>query len=212
MNTTLLIIVTLMLVILIFYHNELRDTFINRPQIISSYPNWPQATKLLNDTNNSMLDFMKYVKKKYHINETDEERLIHGGDYNLMKDPDYVYFVELLIKFNPEVMYENDPNQGGITYTINKGDKMMICLRSADNPNQLVDKNTLIFVILHECTHEALYDVLQHPRKFWQYFKRLLGDAVQASIYNPIDYSKYPVMYCGLNINYNPLYDKDLSE
>ena len=94
---------------------------------------------------------------------------------------------------------------GDTSYTIDKGSILSLCLRTGSG--DLHDFETLKFVFLHELTHIAA-NVYQHPDKFWKMFKVLLHEAEQAGLYSPIDYSRYPVKYCGkLDISYNPYYD-----
>ena len=39
-------------------------------------------------------------------------------------------------------------------------------------------------------------------------FRFLLKEAVNIEIYNPVDYSKHPQQYCGMEITDNPYFDK----
>jgi hypothetical protein len=117
----------------------------------------------------------------------------------------------LLDNYNPDVIYENDPARSRETaYTVNKGDALYVCLRDRGRPEALVDYDTLLFVYLHELSHIAAHDVWGHGEKFWETFKFVLEEAVVAGVYRPVDYSKKPTVYCGLDITYNPLFDQRL--
>ena len=115
----------------------------------------------------------------------------------------------LLSRFNPNNITENDPTEmkNGVTsYTINKGEKIVVCLRQRNN--EFVNINTLMYVIIHELGHICDLTSEQHDEKFWQNFEWLLENAVNIGIYNYIDYSKEEEPYCGMNITSNVLDDK----
>tara|TARA_B110000261_G_C13056655_1_gene346433 strand:- start:509 stop:1111 length:603 start_codon:yes stop_codon:yes gene_type:complete len=115
----------------------------------------------------------------------------------------------LLSRFNPDNITENDPTEmkkGVTSYTINKGEKIVVCLRQRNN--EFVNLNTLMYVIIHELGHICDLTSQQHDEKFWENFEWLLENAVNIGIYNYIDYSKDEEPYCGMNITSNVLDDK----
>ena len=115
----------------------------------------------------------------------------------------------LLSRFNPENITENDPQEmkSGVTsYTVNKGEKIVVCLRQRNN--NFVEINTLMYVIIHELAHICDITSEQHDEKFWNNFEWLLEHAVNIGIYNYVDYSKDQEPYCGMNITSNVLDDQ----
>jgi predicted metal-dependent hydrolase len=107
----------------------------------------------------------------------------------------------LLSRFNPNNITENDPQEmkSGVTsYTVNKGEKIVVCLRQRNN--NFVEINTLMYVIIHELAHICDLTSQQHDEKFWNNFEWLLEHAVNIGIYNYVDYSKDQEPYCGMNI------------
>lgn len=115
----------------------------------------------------------------------------------------------LLSRFNPENITENDPQEmkSGVTsYTVNKGEKIVVCLRQRNN--NFVEINTLMYVIIHELAHICDLTSEQHDEKFWNNFEWLLEHAVNIGIYNYVDYSKDQEPYCGMNITSNVLDDQ----
>ena len=46
-----------------------------------------------------------------------------------------------------------------------------------------------------------------HGDEFWNIFKQILVEATESNIYEPVDYTKAPVNYCGLVVSHNPYYD-----
>lgn len=118
---------------------------------------------------------------------------------------------QLFERFQRDQIYEISPkNTAGLTsYTENKGDQLVLCLREKFPRNgeyQLHDHNTMMFVVCHELTH-IMNDEWGHEEEFWELFKVVLENAVEIGIYTPVDYRNNPINYCGLVLNYSPLYD-----
>jgi hypothetical protein len=182
--------------------------------VVGEYNNSPQAAELLSRTNSQMIEFLRYLKKKYHIDETEDYIHSHMDTHNaILNAPNDTYNIvdALLNNYNPDVFFENHPRSPDTSYTINKGQAMYICLRRKDNPMQLVDPNILMFVMLHEMAHIANYRGWGHEADFWEVFKFILHEAYQAGLYTPVDYSKYPINYCGLNVTYSPYFNPDIT-
>jgi len=112
-------------------------------------------------------------------------------------------------RFNPDAIMENTVTSGDTSYSENKGEKIVLCLRDKKSPPDypLVDLNTVMFVTLHEMAHlmTAELDAHKHTRVFWSNFRRLLEDASRLGIYSPVNYSRSPVEYCGMMITDSPL-------
>ena len=69
-----------------------------------------------------------------------------------------------------------------------------------DGTNHLVDKNTLLYVTIHELAHIMTKSV-GHTKEFWDNFKYLLEEAITNGIYQPKDYQHNPKQYCVIVIN-----------
>ena len=201
--------------------------------MIESYENYRDAAKLLSSIHERTMEFLRHLRKKYHVGETedqvrqcraripdhcveksDECPLVKGSTWHgPARTEDVQNMVEALLKnYNPEVFYENDPAQSNETsYTVNKGEAMYICLRKKSDPRQFENEETIFFVMLHECAHIANYNGWGHDTRFWTIFKFLLQEAVEAGVYHPIDYAKYPQPYCSIEVYYQPLYDDGLA-
>lgn len=125
----------------------------------------------------------------------------------------------LLKLYNPDNLAENSPRDpgGDTSYTIDKGAVLALCLRrkgAGGGPpgagHGLHDMETLTFVTLHELTHIAIRDV-DHPKAFWVAFKFILEEARAARILRGVDYGRRPAVYCGMDIDYSPLFDRDVA-
>lgn len=108
--------------------------------------------------------------------------------------------------FNPKKITEILPTSEFTAYSENKGEKIAFCLDTEkNNKGRLIDLNTLTFVAIHELSHVATKSV-GHTPEFWANFKFLLQEAEKINIYKPVDYSKNPKKYCGMEINDNPYF------
>lgn len=189
--------------------------------VSSAFSNSDAAAKLMSDTHSKIIVFLRYLKYKYHIDEADD---VHDGlvedtreitHSSAIHSPNDTYNIidHLLDNYNPDVIYENDPRWSTDTsYTIDKGASMYVCLRDKQNPNQLVDPDIFMFVMLHEMSHIANYNGWGHEEDFWTVFKFILHEAVLSGIYKPVNYAISPVTYCGLKVDYSPLYNTSLRD
>ena len=135
------------------------------------------------------------------------KKLKHLVEYCKEKYPDRKNIIRLAKGYNPDNIVETLPTSKYTAYSLNKGEKLAFCLDTKKNGGKLIDDNTLIFVAIHELAHIATKSV-GHTDEFWNNFKFLLEEAVNIKIYNPVDYSKHPEKYCGMEITDNPYFDK----
>jgi hypothetical protein len=110
----------------------------------------------------------------------------------------------LLERYNPDNMVENDIKADSTSYSENKGEKIVVCLRDKAPPYKLVDVNTVMFVVLHEMAH-LMTTSIGHTPEFWTNFRRILQDGVAAGVYQEVNYDKFPTQYCGMTINSTPI-------
>ena len=122
------------------------------------------------------------------------------------KYPDQENVKRLIKNYNPKKIYETLPTSEYTAYSENKGEKLAFCLDTEKNSQgRLIDLNTLTFVAIHEVAHIATKSI-GHTKEFWDNFKLLLEVAVEENIYKPVNYSKTPKRYCGMDITDNPYY------
>ena len=136
--------------------------------------------EVLSKLNNSILLIIQTLKNNYP-NET---------KYNSLYDT-----------YNAESLSEN-LDKDYTAYSLNKGQEISVCLIDEHN-NIIDDHNTLLFVIIHELAH-IITPELGHTPLFWNNMSSLLKVSIDNNIYNYVDYSKNPVMYCGVLINRTP--------
>jgi hypothetical protein len=111
----------------------------------------------------------------------------------------------LISRFNPDSFQENDLLADSTSYSENKGEKIVVCLRDkTKHPYPLVSENTIMFVMIHECAHLMTVST-GHTPEFWTNFRKLLQDCIKLGVYQQENYTKNPVDYCGMTISDSPL-------
>ena len=108
---------------------------------------------------------------------------------------------DLQKNYDPHSLSETIDGAKYTSYSVNKGEKISISIRSKDNV--MIDDNTILFVVIHELAH-VLTEEVGHTPLFWDNMKFLLENAERMGIYKPINYEKEPVQYCGMEINTTP--------
>lgn len=109
--------------------------------------------------------------------------------------------IKLKKNFNPNVLKEGIDDPKYTTYTVNKGEEIVLCLRTN---GQLVDLNVLTFVCIHELSHIG-NETIGHDEPFWEFFRELLLEAINIGVYTNYDYKTQNVQYCGMTITDSPL-------
>jgi hypothetical protein len=113
--------------------------------------------------------------------------------------------VSRLVKGTSNIKIEEAPNDDGSSYTINKGEMMALCLRHKKDDHPFHDYNTLQFVMIHELSHIASLSE-GHNQEFINNFRFLLREAKLLGYYEPINYTKNPINYCGVKVTNNPYF------
>jgi len=122
-------------------------------------------------------------------------------DASAMADPRIKIMVS---RFNPNNFTENDLDVDTTSYSENKGEKIVVCIRDKAPPYRFVEENTVMFVLLHEMAH-LMSTTVGHTPEFWANFKRILHDAVHCGIYTTVNYTRTPTAYCGMTITDSPI-------
>lgn len=123
-------------------------------------------------------------------------------DVNYKQDEPYQ---RMISRFNPDSLEENDISASSTSYSENKGEKIVVCLRDKTaEPYPLVEENTVMFVLIHEMAHLMTVSI-GHTPEFWTNFRKLLHECIQLGVYQSTNYAKNPVEYCGMTIRDSPL-------
>jgi len=106
--------------------------------------------------------------------------------------------------FNPDAFSETTPDAKYTSYSVNKGEKIVFCLRDKKEGEKLVKENIMTFVSIHELAH-LMTKSIGHEPDFWANFKLLLKVSIDNGLYKNIDFNSTPKPYCGINITDTPL-------
>jgi hypothetical protein len=140
-----------------------------------------EAANLIAKIREKLVILMEHLEKSFSLND---ER------------------VRLLKKnFRPDRLKEGVDTPGYTSYSINKGEQIVLCLRSND---KLVDLNTMLFVVLHEFAHLST-ESIGHTEEFWDNFKWILEESINIGIYTKQEFKVKNVEYCGMTITSSPL-------
>jgi predicted metal-dependent hydrolase len=127
--------------------------------------------------------------------------------------PNKPQVIQLNEKFqaDPKRFYEATPDSEHVSYSVNKGDSIHLCLRQKDEAKEpLVEENVMVFVALHEMGHVVTSpSVASHGPEFWNNFGWLLREAESLEIYKYQDFRAHPVKYCGESITDQPKYNAE---
>jgi predicted metal-dependent hydrolase len=129
------------------------------------------------------------------------EKLVDAMNKKYTDDSNVNQMVE---KFNPNNITESPKSNKYTSYSINKGEKIVFCIRQKNDTEELVDENTVTFVAIHELAHIMTKSV-GHTEEFWDNFKRLLKESVKIGIYDRENYTNDPKEYCGIQVTDSPL-------
>jgi len=99
-----------------------------------------------------------------------------------------------------EALHKNNQT----SYSINKGEQIVLCVRNKKNPLILTDVNTITFVAIHEMSH-IMTTSIGHKPEFWENMRFLLAHAIKWKLYKEINYKDSPKPYCGIKITETPL-------
>lgn len=157
--------------------------------LVRNLPDKRQAANKLAMIKSNLDTIVEHLKENKNLEE-----------YSSKKDE-----IELLIQnYNPDSLSESSPGNKFTSYSINKGKKIVYCLRSKDGANRLVDNNTILFVAIHELGHVMTKET-GHVPPFWDNMKFLLKVAIKLDIYEYVDYNNKNQEYCGTQITDTPL-------
>jgi predicted metal-dependent hydrolase len=153
----------------------------NKEYIVQIKDDSLEAANLIAKIREKLVILMEHLEKSY------------GKNDNRIK--------QLKKNFRPDRLKEGVTTPGYTSYSINKGEQIILCLRNND---KLVDINTLFFVVLHEFAHLAT-ESIGHTEEFWDNFRWILEEAINIGLYIKQDFKIKNVEYCGMSITSSPL-------
>jgi hypothetical protein len=162
------------------------STVDNRSYLVRNLPDKQEAADRLARIRDKILRLMKYLEQTYK---------------------DRPFAKQIITNFDaaPERFAESTPDAAYTSYSVNKGEKVYMCLRQRNESEQLVGENIIMFVALHEMSHIGTKSI-GHTKEFWNHFAWLLERAESLGVYKYQDFAAHPVEYCGVHITDSPKY------
>jgi hypothetical protein len=160
-------------------------------KVKSSVDNTEYTVQIRDDANEAA-DLIATIKNKLNTLLEHLEKTYGNGDNRVAM---------LKENYKPDRLSEGVDTPGYTSYSVNKGEQIVLCLRNKD---KLMDINTMTFVVLHEFAHLAT-ESIGHTEEFWENFKWILEESINIGIYTRQDFKNKNVDYCGIKITSSPL-------
>lgn len=154
-----------------------RSSVDGRTYLVRRLANKQQAADILARLNERLIRLTRHMMAKY--GQTDARAAF------------------LYRNYDPENTSEGGVEHGYTSYSVNKGEKLVMCVRQSDT--SFVDENVLTYVAVHELAHLMTKSV-GHTEDFWENFKFLLREAIALGVYARVDFGQHPADYCGIKI------------
>lgn len=114
-------------------------------------------------------------------------------------------------RFRPDKIEESSQFSKYTSYSVNKGERLVFCLREKNPSQKLSDMNTIMFVALHELAHIFTLEE-GHTKGYWKNFRFLLDHAIKWNVYKYVDYSIKKQKYCGIIIKENAIKQNEINK
>ena len=162
-----------------------RSNVDNKRYLVQNNDDKQNAADMIANINKELLKLVEHLKTA-HPNDPRVHRCVNN--------------------FIPENVCEAVSKSKHTSYSINKGEKLVICIRSKPD-GKIEEFNKLLFVAIHELGHLGS-ESIGHNDEFWSTFKFFLEEAVKIGIYKPVNYEENPEEYCGIKITDSPIFQK----
>lgn len=185
-----LIIILILLIFLYYYYTQTHHYPVTQVKsdiddnfyLVRDLPDKQDAANMLSKIKKNIFDLTNHLVK------------------NKKNFPEYVQYIDQLQERIKNVIIQESSDNGLYTsYSVNKGEQIVFCIRSRDNLNKLHDLNLVMYVAIHELAHVGCPE-FGHTELFKKIFAFFATEAVKIKIYTKIDFEKKNEEYCGLTI------------
>ena len=195
MKETILIILflTILITFILVHSSEVSfvESFNGEQYLVRNLDDKDKAANMLSDMKSKLKKMINYTLNK--IENSNDERSNFIREYiNTIKN-----------KFDYIIFRESTDNSKFTSYSINKGEEIVFCLRSK-NDDKIHNVNELMYVAIHEIAHVGCPEI-GHTPLFRRINKELLKYAIECDVYVFKDYNLHPEDYCGIELTNNIL-------
>ena len=185
-----------------------RSTIDGRDYVVQNKPDKQEAADMLAQVRARMIKLVNYMKKTNGTASLQGSGKESGPKIDEDDESKYGKYEErtkrLVDRFNPDRISEGNEDVRYTTYTLNKGEKIVFCLRARGEDDRVHDLNMMTFVAIHELGHVASI-TNHHSLEFKSCFAWLLRNAVACGVYSYEDFNSRPRNYCGIDVTDSPL-------
>ena len=195
MKETILIIIflTVLITFILIHSSEVsfQESFNGEQYLVRNLEDKDKAADTLSQIKSNLKKLSEYITEI--SNKSSDERGIFIKEYinNINNKFDFIIF------------RESTDNSKFTSYSINKGEEIVFCLRSK-NDDKIHDINELMYVAIHEIAHVGCPEI-GHTPLFRRINKELLKYAIECGVYKYKDYNSSPEDYCGIELTNNIL-------
>ena len=190
MNIFIFGIILLIISIILYFNFEKKGMVYTKSDIDNEYylvrdvPNKQHASNMLARIKENIIKLSTYL----YLNKSDKNNAV------------YSEYIDRLYSRAPNIiLVESDADSIHTSYSVNKGEQIVFCLRSK-NFDGMHTINLIMYVVLHEISHVAcpIYD--NHGPLFRKIFTFITNTAIFLKMYTKIPFYEEPTEYCGLTI------------
>ncbi len=184
-----IIFLIVLLILFLYYQSEYNEL----EYITSDIDNEKYLVRKLPDSKEAANTISKIKKRIHtlieHLNKKKNNKKLSKKKKKCIK--------LLAERYNPEQLFESAPSIHYTSYSVNKGEKIYLCLRSKKD-NQIHKMNVIMYVVLHELAHVGSVSI-GHNKEFYDNFNYLLEEAENIGIFKKSNSNKN-IEYCGMDI------------
>jgi predicted metal-dependent hydrolase len=192
LNKTIFVIFLIFVIVLFKYlygENVTYENYRDGKFLVRNRDDKKDAAQMLHKLRESLINF---------INE-----LVIEAEKKKMHEEMYPYIKTIQKRLPNSHIRESSHGSKYTSYTTNKGEEIVLCLRSKET-GKLHDMNEIMYVAIHEIAHVGCPEI-GHTNLFYKINEFLLEQAIKKGYYKYIDYSKDPRKYCGITLTSNIL-------
>jgi hypothetical protein len=195
------IIIILLIIIIYIVYSTKSNPIIEKMSLVEAFDKKKYLVRDLNDKDESANLLAKLMTNLKNLIVSLKKSAENTKDQELLK---YKSNIESIYnKIDTVVVRENEGENDLTSYSVNKGEELVFCVRSKIN-NQIHDINELMYVAIHEIAHIGCPET-GHTRLFAKINLFLLRKALERGLYVYKNYASSPVEYCGMTLNANIL-------
>lgn len=189
MKLLIIILVIILIFIVVFKVNNYDMTYVqsnidNQYYMVRDLEDKQTAADILAKLKKNM-----FILSNYLYNEIDNE------EYKKYSS----YIKQLNDRIKNSIIVESSSNSEYTSYSVNKGEQLVFCIRSIKNKDNIHDINLMMYVVLHEMAHVGCPEV-GHTILFKKIFAFFVTTAIKLGLYTRIPFETQEREYCGMSI------------